>query len=122
MTKSCKNVLSNLRKLSNNTEDVLAFLGGTTCICLASNESATYDYSKYANEIYSVIRQLVKAGYLDYSHNEYYFTLTQQGLHPYRFAWDTLKLFLLKSILVPIVVSVITTLITLSIQSLLSQM
>lgn len=48
------------------------------------------------------------------------FSLTQKGLHPNRIKWNDFKAFLLKSVLVPIVVSVITTIATLVINGVLS--
>ena len=119
MINTCRNVLSGLRKLSSNTEDILSFLSGTYCIRLLSDTSKTYDYTKYNGEIVSIISQLVSDGYLKYSFNECNFTLTQRGLHPYRFQWESCKSFLLRSILVPILVAFATTLLTLLMQELL---
>ncbi len=120
MISTCRNVLKNLRKLSSNTEDILVFLGNTYCICRYDDSNSVYDYSKYKGEINSIIRQLVSDGYMAYSFNEHHFTLTQKGLHPYRFRWETTKHFLFSSILVPIAVSLATTLLTLLVQDLLS--
>lgn len=120
MTNSCRNVLKNLRKLSSSTEDVLAFLGDTYCICRCDDTENVYDYNEYKGEINSAIKQLVSDGYLEYSINEYHFTLTQKGLHPHQFQWDAFKSFLFTSILVPIGVSFATTLLTLLVQGLLS--
>lgn len=122
MTIPCKKVLNGLRKLSSGTEDVFGFLGNSFCICLISDLSKTYDYTKYKGEINSVIRQLVSDGYLTYTSDEYSFALTQHGLHPYQFQWESFKSFLIRSIIVPIVVSLATTLLTLSIRWLLAML
>lgn len=119
MTKPCRKVLNGLRELSSNTEDILVFLGNTYCICRYDDTDKTYDYAKYKGEINSVIRQLIADGYLEYSFNEYHFTLTQKGLHPHQFQWDNFKNFLWSSIVVPIFVSLATTLLTLLITMLL---
>lgn len=119
MISTCRHVLSGLRKLASNSEDLLCFLGDTYCICLYEDTDKTYDYTKYKGEINSIIKQLVSDGYMEYAFNEFHFTLTQRGLHPYRFQWENIKIFLLQSIFVPIVVSIATTLITLLITSLL---
>ena len=119
MTKSCRKVLSGLRKLSGSSDAIMAFLDNTTCICLIDDFDKTFDYSKYIKEIESTIRHLVKEEYLKYSINDYHFTLTTKGLHPYHFKWETLKSFLLKSVAVPIVVSVATSLTVLWLQGLL---
>jgi hypothetical protein len=121
MLHTCRNVLKGLRRISSNTEDILTFLGETTCICLFNDYKAevTYDYDKYKGEIHSIIDQLVSDGYLSYCDSKYNFTITQKGLHPYEFQWDAFKSFLFRSILVPIAVSFATTLITLLVQALL---
>lgn len=119
MTIQCRKVLNGLRKLSSNTEDILGYLGGTNYICLDADINKTYDYTKYKGEIKGIICQLVSDGYLKYGFNENYFTLTQRGLHPYQFQWDAFKGFLWKSILVPIFVSLVTTLLTLLLKALL---
>lgn len=119
MTHSCRIVLNNLRILSDNSEDSLGFLLGTSCICLSDNISKKYDYSKYKREIRSIIRQLALDGFLSYNGSESNFTLTQRGLHPHQFQWDAFKSFLFKSILVPIGVSFVTTLFTLLMRALL---
>lgn len=116
MIYTCRNVLAGLRKLTSSTEDLLSFLGNTYCICLIDDIDKTYDYTKYQGEIHSIIKQLVSDGYLEYAQNEYNFTLTQRGLHPYRFQWEACKSFLFRSILIPILVSLATTLLTLLMQ------
>lgn len=125
MLRSNRVVLSNLRKLTgDNSDEELSFLGCTNCICVVSSPdySLTYDYSKYKKEIHSIIRQLVKDEYLMYTRNDEFFIVTQKGLHPYRFHWETLKLFLFRSVAVPIAVSVATTLLTLYLTELLGWM
>lgn len=118
MIKSCRTVLNGLRTLSNNSEDALGFLYKTNCICRADDHSKTYDYTKYKGEINSILKQLESDGYLINKNN--LFSLTQKGLHPYQFQWEAFKCFLFRSILVPILISLATTLITLCIQAWLS--
>lgn len=119
MLRSCRKILKELRKLSNNSEDTLAFLGETTCICRADDQNQMFDYSKYQMEIHNHIQQLADDGYLEYDGNQYFFTLTLRGLHPYQFIWEDIKSFLLRSILVPIGVSVITSIATILVLELL---
>lgn len=118
MIRSCRIVLKGLRTLSSNTEDALTLLGGTTEICRADDYDRTYDYAKYKGEINGILRQLESDGCLVFSGID--FSLTQKGLHPYQFQWEAFKGFLFKSILVPVLVSLATTLITLCIQAWLS--
>lgn len=119
MTRQAKAVLKELRKLSGKSEQVLCFCGGTTCICVAGCLQEAYDYSPYQNEIFGIIEYLIEKNYLAYSINNYHFYLTQCGLHPLQCKLDTLKMFLLKSVLVPVIVSLGTTLLTLFVKSLL---
>lgn len=121
MIHSHKVILKNLRKLAGNTEAELCLYGDCPLIGLTSNDEKTYDCSKYAGELTGAIDYLVKTGYLEYGNNKYFFYLTAKGVHPYSFAWETFKDFMIKSILVPIVVSFGTSLITLAISALLSQ-
>ena len=116
MFKSCRNVLSGIRSISNNTEETLCIVGDAPYICRLDDLSVFYDYSNYKNEIQSIIDQLVLDGYLKYSINQYHFSLTQKGLHPYQLKLESVKHFLFTSVLVPIFVSVATTIITLVIK------
>lgn len=117
MIKQCRYVLRGLRNLSTNTEDRFSFLDNSTCICLVKDYDQVFDYSRYQGEIHATIHQLILDGYLmPDDRNEYYFALTSKGLHPYRFQWEQIKLFLFRSVFVPIVVSVVTTLITMILQ------
>lgn len=85
MTSQCKAVLSELKKLTDNTECDISYLGGTTCFCL-DDQNKTYNYQKYASEIDGIISLLVKEEYLTYTINEYNFKLTQKGIHKTQFA------------------------------------
>ena len=122
MTKSCRKVLNELQKLSSHTEQTFVFYSDTNDICLYENTDKSYNCEKYKDEIFGIINQLVSDGYLKYSvdNSQYYFFLTHKGLQRHQFEWDSFKSFLAKSVIVPIAVSVITTLLTLLIQSLLS--
>lgn len=109
MTKQCREVLKELRRISNSTNDELCFLYGSSCICVGFDETRCYDYSKYAGEISSIIDWLSRDNYLEYGDSKSCFALTHKGLHPYRITWDSSKTFLFRSILVPIIVSIATT-------------
>lgn len=125
MTIQCRNVLNGLRKLSSSTEDVLWFVDETYYICLDSDSDTErkYDYTKYKGEIHGIIKQLVMDGYLEYDSdddgdvNELYFALTHKGLHPYQLQWDAFKSFLFRSVLVPVIVSLATTVLTLLVEA-----
>ncbi len=125
MTKQCRIVLNNLRKISNSSDIVLGFLGDTTFICLSDNYDIVYDYQKFATEIKSIIEYLVKTNYLYFpdEKNHNFFSLTHKGLHPYRVSLESVKIFLIRSFITPIIVSIIvsaiTTYVTLSLSNIL---
>lgn len=108
MTKQCKAVLRELVMLSNNSEEPMGYVLNEPRISLFYNSNKFYDYSPYSNEIEGIIQQLVDDGYLELF-NRHDFKLTHKGLHRRTFQWIEIKQFLLRSILVPIVVSIITT-------------
>ena len=106
-------VLKNLRKISNNSDVLLTTVADAPHIAVINNLAVFYDYSDLEHEIGAIIEDLKKKGYIVEGFNSANFRLTLKGLHPYRFAWETLKAFFLKSVLVPVFVSIITTLIAL---------
>lgn len=118
MTKPCRTVLNELRKLSSHTESTFVLYAYPHYIFLA-NTDKSFEYDKYKEEIFGIIEQLVSDGYLKYTINQNYFCLTHKGLHKYQFEWDSFKSFLFRSIFVPVLVSFITTLLTLLVQVLL---
>lgn len=81
MTYQCRVVLRELKKLTNNSECVISYLGETTCFCLLDDCDTTYDYAKYQHEIDSIISMLADEGYLQFSVNRYNFYLTQKAIH-----------------------------------------
>lgn len=117
MTKQCKCVLQNLKKLTNNSDCFLSFLGNSTCICRMDDYNATYDYCAYQTEINSIINFLASTGYLIFlNESKNQFMLSHKGIHPYRVSWESAKQFLINSFLTPIAVAFITTLITLALK------
>ncbi|MFW5669481.1 MAG: hypothetical protein ACOCM4_09590 [Acetivibrio ethanolgignens] len=119
MTYQSKSVLRQLRKLVSNTEDLLYFDGEDNFIYLDEDSDKKYDCSRYKGEIGAIIDQLLDEKYLKPGLNKYYFSFTELGLHPYQNSWNKFKSFLFQSVLVPIAVSVATSLITLWLQGLL---
>lgn len=70
----------------------------------------------YGGELYAIIKALIQFGYLE-SLEEYKVMLTDKGIHPYAYKWEDIKHFLFHSVAVPVVVSIITTIITLNINA-----
>lgn len=119
MTYHCKKVLKNLRNISKNTESTLCWFVDNKQICLFDDYDSYYDYSEFQNEIHGILSVLIQDGYLSPGMNQYFFSLTYKGLHPYLVTWESLKHFLMTSIFIPIVVSVLTSIIVLWLQGLL---
>lgn len=118
MTYECSHILRQLRKLSKYSDSTMGYIGESTEICLLEDTSITYNYSKWEKEIESILNELIRQGYLELDFNKYHFHLTHKGLHPYKIRFESFKLFLLKSVAVPIVVSATTSLIVLWLQGL----
>ncbi len=71
--------------------------------------------------IFATVRYLSNEGYLEIAKmngSNFGVILTEKALHPYEFSWVHIKSFLLNSIITPISVSIITTLLTLWIKTL----
>lgn len=116
LTRQCRIVLKNLKKLTNNTEINISYCFDDCSFCL-NDMSQSYSYQKYENEIESIIAELVETGYLQYAYdNRFYFHLTQKGIHNFFLKFQSMSIFLAKNFILPIVVSIITTLITLYIK------
>lgn len=105
-------VLKGIRLLARDAETDFGFLFNSTCLCLTSDPERVYDYRKYAHEIHGIMDFLVEQGYLISTPGNQY-RLTHHGLHPAQASLIQLRNFLLKDVLVPIAVSVATTLICL---------
>lgn len=112
-------ILNELRKIASSTDTLLSFVSDAPYICIFENPDVFFDYSKYSNEIQSIIKHLIDNGYLVTGFNEMNFQLTQKGLHPFQAIISMIISFLFRSILVPIVVAILTTLVTLWLKELL---
>ena len=125
MTSQCRAVLRQLRILSANTEVEMLFIHRNTHIARMGEPAKKYNYIKYRDEINGIIQSLEKDGYLAYdddpsdAHTAEHtkFHLTHRGLHPYQATYEQIRNFLLKSVLVPVAVSIVTTLIALWLQA-----
>lgn len=117
MTYDCRDVLKHLRKISSGDNTVLYFMHGENRISAHSDsEVKYYDYTKRRNLICSIMDELEKKGCIKVINNDSFF-LTYRGYRPYLVALDECKPKLIWSILVPIGVSIVTTYITLWLQS-----
>lgn len=110
LNNQCKQVLNLLIRIKKNN--------------LEFNGSKTFKKhlpTKTFNNISYIMKYLKDEGYLDYfvADNDFYtVNLTYKGLAYKSFNFESLKSFIKKSIIVPIIVSAITTLITMWLQHL----
>ena len=115
MDSYCRFVLKQLQTLTKDIDSYMAIVSNYPIIRLTGYSNVELDFTgtKAEKELKSIIDYLIELGYLKQGYNKYTFSLTHKGLHPYEVVWQEIKSFLLKSILVPVVVSTATTLLTL---------
>lgn len=114
MTKQCRYFLKCCKKLG---EQNFYYNTNDNHIRNVHKSDGGVEIKKYINEADSVFDYLLENGYL--KRTDFGYDLTQKGLHPNRMIWEDIRAFLIKSIVVPVIVSAITSLITLYIGSLL---
>jgi hypothetical protein len=113
LTRQAKAVLKQFQKLTNYSESSFTRYIGEFNFFLLEDPSQCVDLSKYSNEIVGIIELLESDGYLICDSNGSESRLTPAGIHREYLEWVKIRLFLLRSILVPIIVSAVTTLLTL---------
>ncbi len=111
MSIQCFCLLWNLKKLSNNSDETMCLIDGHTQICLLHDLSKYYDYQKYEREINAILSALSDKKCICFESNKCYFHMTHYGIHPIQFFIEEAIHFMVRSILVPIIVSIITTII-----------
>ena len=118
LTYQSESVLRNIRFITGNTGQTFGFIRNHPYICLASDPSIIYDYSKYKGEINAIIMELADEGYIKpVKHNQY--CLTELALHARQKFWRKTVHFLARNVLLPVAVSFTTTLITLYVNGIL---
>lgn len=110
MTKQCRYALSQIRKFTNNTASEIDFIYENNAIYMIHQPQHEIVIPKYKNEFIVLIPVLLEKGYL--IKTKFGYQLTHKGMHPYGVGWETLKSFLIKSILVPVVVAFLTAALT----------
>jgi hypothetical protein len=110
-------VLKRLIGISDGSTQLLSYFGEGASFCQLCDSNISCDCSRYKGELHSILQKLSEDGYLVFKDSsERVFCLTEKGLHPYMVKWDELKSFLFRSVLVPIVVSFVTTVLTLMLE------
>lgn len=110
MTKQCRYALNQIKKLTNNTASEIDFVYKDNVIYMIRQPQRRIIVPKYANEFSTLIPVLVEKGYL--TKQKFGYQLTHKGIHPYAVGWETIKAFLIKSILIPVVVAFLTAALT----------
>lgn len=117
MTKQCKYVLNQIRILTNNTSCEFSYMHEKNYIYKVHAINDKLALNKYPGELSSIISSLLEDGYLTASRMG--LQLTHKGLHPYRVSLEEIKRFLVKSILIPILISALASLLTMYLKGLL---
>lgn len=112
ITRQERQMLSKLCKLTDYTEARFTHFSGETEFFLLDDPSVKIDLSTYSNEIIGLLSLLEHEGYIisDAAGSES--MLTPKGIHYEYIRWTEFKVFLLKHILTPVIVSAITSAVT----------
>ena len=115
LTPPCKHVLKGLLKLSDNSTFPLVYNTSMARFHRFDKAEPYFDVTRYIGEIDTIMMLLFDEGYLVRPFEEDKFTcsLTQKALHWKYLAAIRIRDFLISSILVPILVSFLTTIVTL---------
>jgi len=117
MTIESQAVLRGIKNMTGNMSEEFGYLTNSTCF--QTDHGARYDYARYKGEIQSIVDQLLDEGYIKQSSRRYYFVLTQKAIHMHEERMERLRNFLIRSVVVPVSVSIVTSLIVLWLQGLL---
>lgn len=109
MTPACRKTLKLMRKLTDTSEKLIIFDERKCDIVISCKAENRVSVSEFKNEIKGIFAYLSEKGYIAYD-DPYNFYLTHKGLHSVYFSWEALRDFLAKSVLVPILVALVTSL------------
>lgn len=107
--------LKAVRTLSTSTElnfSVIHTSGKSNVYIFCSAIDDSFDCEKWLSELHGILLQLDKDGFIIYNAAKDTFKLTFKGKHPFIITWQEFLEFLFKSILTPIIVTILTTLLT----------
>lgn len=109
MTRKCRCILKECKKLCAPSDYIFGRnIHGQLCDLEVNN---TFDINHYCNDSLAIFDYLIANGYIKEIEKDDLYQITYKGLHPVAFAYDEIRGILLKSIVAPILVSIITTLI-----------
>ena len=101
-------ILRRIKRLTGSTETPFDWYDGDTEFTLG--ERSTIGCTRYAGELHGIVDFLIRQGYLAKDGEMYH--LTHEGLHYRRIRFLEIRDFFYRSILTPIAVSFVTTVIT----------
>ena len=117
MTRQCKKLLNKIRTFTDRTSLEWDYDHKQNIIWKVGVLNSRQNLSSFSGELDSLVDALLESGHVTKS--RFGFKLTHKGLHPLSVTIDVVKMFLLKSVIVPIVVAAVTALVTLWLQGLL---
>lgn len=109
MTPSCRKTLKLMRKLTDTSEKLIIFDERKCDIVISCKAENRVSVSEFKNEIKGIFAYLSEKSYIAYDDPDNFY-LTHKGLHSIYFSWEALRDFLAKSVLVPILVALVTSL------------
>lgn len=112
MEHSLRKVYRAIRNLSEGSSPEIAWDPSHCLIFRADKEELAYEFPFEADYCTACFERLLELGYIKTTINSYFYALTFKGLHPYQVAFEQLKQFILKSILTPIGVAIVTSILT----------
>lgn len=121
MTRDCKKLLNEFKKISGNTTLELTrvvTMDDSVIISPSSeyNEDLYHDLSHFKGQYDAYFDELLQCGYIVET-RPYFFRLTEKGLHPYYYAFHGSFSTFVRAIIAPIIVTVIAAIIVWIIQA-----
>jgi hypothetical protein len=109
MTKRSKIVLNAMRELATNEDVILGHISNGFTV--QNGEHKRVELPSTFSGTCGILSYLIEQGYVTKTSKADCYRLTHKGVHPYLVPWQTVKTFMLKNILTPIGVAIITSLI-----------
>lgn len=108
MEKSLRPIYNQIVKISNGQSAEISWNSYNNEMFRCDDEDVSYVFKQDPSVIVVSLKRLYDSGYIEYDDNGALFRLTFRGLHPCEVKFEEVKSFIMKSILTPIVVSIIT--------------
>lgn len=109
MTRQCKKLLNTIRTFTDQTSLEWDYDHKQNIIWKVGVLNSQQNISSFSGELDSLVDALLESGHVTKS--RFGFKLTHKGLHTFAVTWESIKAFLLQSILVPVLVAIATTIV-----------